>query len=178
MRRLDCPLEEAQKLAFSRGWEKASNSNGESMKVLTIFAAILLAVTTGYGAGPNDILGLWRTEKGDAHLEFFVCGEKICGKIVWLKDPRYVDNKDGPVGTVKADRKNPDPALMSRQILGLQVINGVTYEGKNKWGGGVCYDPESGNTYRCKMTLESPDRLDMRGFIGISLFGRSYVLVR
>ena len=148
------------------------------MKVLTIFATMLLAASTVFGAGPNDILGLWKTEKGDVHLEFFGCGETICGKIVWLDEPKYVNEIDGPVGIAKFDRKNPDPTLMNRLILGLQVMKGVTYLGKNKWGGGVCYDPQSGNTYKCKMKLVSPDRLEMRGYIGISLFGRNYVLTR
>jgi uncharacterized protein (DUF2147 family) len=88
---------------------------------------------------------LWKTEKGDVHLEFFGCGEKICGKIVWLYEPKYVNEIDEPVGIAKFDRKNPDPTLMNRLILGLQVMKGVTYLGKNKWGGGVCYDPQSGN---------------------------------
>jgi uncharacterized protein (DUF2147 family) len=148
------------------------------MKVLTIFATMLLAASTVFGAGSNDILGLWKTEKGDVHLEFFGCGETICGKIVWLDEPKYVNEIDGPVGIAKFDRKNPDPTLMNRLILGLQVMKGVTYLGKNKWGGGVCYDPQSGNTYKCKMKLVSPDRLEMRGYIGISLFGRNYVLIR
>ena len=111
-------------------------------------------------------------------MEFFRCGKKICGKIVWLKEPNYRDSKDGPVGATKVDRKNPDPALRSRPIIGLQVMKGVTATGKNTWGRGTCYNPESGKTYRCKMKLVSPDRLEMRGFIGFSLFGRNYVLVR
>lgn len=49
------------------------------------------------GAGPRDILGLWKTAGGDSQLEFFRCGEKICGKIVWLKVPYYINKKDGPL---------------------------------------------------------------------------------
>lgn len=111
-------------------------------------------------------------------MEFYQCEEKICGKIIWLNELNYVHDSDGPVGTTKVDRKNPDPALRSRPILGLQVMEGVTATGKDSWGGGTCYDPQTGKSYKCKMTLVSPERLEMRGFIGISLFGRNYVLVR
>ncbi|BCS52671.1 DUF2147 domain-containing protein [Geobacter sp. SVR] len=106
------------------------------------------------------------------------CDEKICGKIVWLKEPVYLDSKEGPVGTAKVDQKNPDPALRNRPILGLEVMKHVAPAGEDMWEGGACYDPQSGKSYKCKMTLVPPDRLEMRGFVGISLFGRDYVLVR
>lgn len=148
------------------------------MKSGIFLAAVLLTAINAYGAGPGNILGLWKTEGGKSKLEFFNCGEKICGKIVWLQHPNYTKSKDGPVGTPKIDRKNPDPALRNRPILGLQVMEGITATGDNRWGNGSCYDPESGNTYRCKMRLISPAHLELRGYIGFSLFGRSYVLTR
>ena len=148
------------------------------MKVWTFFATVLLTATTAFGAGPSDILGSWKTDGGDSKLELFRCGEKICGKIVWLKVPNYIDSEDGPVGTTKVDRKNPDPALRNRPILGLQVIKGLTDKGNNRWENGTCYDPETGKSYKCKMRLASPDRLELRGYIGISLIGRNFVLTR
>jgi uncharacterized protein (DUF2147 family) len=78
----------------------------------------------------------------------------------------------------KVDLKNPDPKLRTRPILGLQVIEGLTPTGDNRWEHGSCYDPESGNSYQCKMRLEKPDKLEVRGFIGFSLLGRTYVLTR
>jgi uncharacterized protein (DUF2147 family) len=148
------------------------------MKVLAFLATVLLTATTAIGAGPGDVLGSWNTTGGDSQLELFKCGEKICGKIVWLKVPNYISAKDGPVGQIKVDRKNPDPALRSRPILGLQVMSGLTAKGDKRWGSGSCYDPQTGKNYKCKMLLASPDRLEMRGFIGISLIGRTFVLTR
>ncbi|MRR52404.1 MAG: DUF2147 domain-containing protein [Rhodocyclaceae bacterium] len=148
------------------------------MTVWTFFATVLLTATTAFGAGPSNILGLWKTDGGDSQLELFRCGEKICGKIVWLKVPRYIDSRDGPVGTIKVDRKNPDPALRNRPILGLQVMKGLTAKGDKRWEKGTCYDPETGKSYKCKMRLASPDRLELRGYIGISLIGRNFVLTR
>ncbi|GFE60669.1 DUF2147 domain-containing protein [Geobacter sp. AOG2] len=144
----------------------------------TLFTAILLAAANVFGAGQGDILGLWKTAGGDSQLEFFKCGDKICGKIIWLKVPNYIDRKDGPVGKTKTDRKNPNPALRSRPILGLPIMKGLTAKGSNRWEHGVCYDPETGKSYKCKMYLKSPKRLELRGYIGISLFGRNFVLTR
>ncbi len=77
------------------------------MKFGTFLAAVLLTAINAFGAGPGNILGSWKTEGGKSELEFFRCGEKICGKIVWLKHSIYTNSKDGPVGTPKVDRKNP-----------------------------------------------------------------------
>jgi uncharacterized protein (DUF2147 family) len=149
-----------------------------TMKVSVLLLSVLLAATTAYGAAPNDILGPWKTAGDSSEVELFKCGEKICGKVAWLKNPNYMDSKDGPVGTPKVDRKNPDPKLRNRPIIGLQVIDGLAAAGGNRWEHGMCYDPESGNTYKCKVHLASPERLEVRGFIGFSLFGRTYVLTR
>ncbi len=148
------------------------------MKVWAFFATVLMTATTAFGAGPGNVLGLWKTDGGDSQLELFRCGEKICGKIVWLKVPNYIDSRDGPVGKTKVDRKNPDPALRNRPILGLQVMKGLTAKGDKRWENGTCYDPETGKSYKCKMHLASPDRLELRGYIGISLIGRNFVLTR
>jgi len=148
------------------------------MKVWIVLTMIIFSTATAFGAMPSEILGPWKTAGDSSELEIFRCGEKLCGKVVWLKNPNYVNSKDGPVGTPKVDRKNPDPALRNRPIIGLQVIDGLAVAGENRWENGACYDPESGNSYKCKIRLASPDRLEVRGFIGFSLFGRTYVLTR
>jgi uncharacterized protein (DUF2147 family) len=142
------------------------------------FITLFLSVTTPLGADPGSIFGVWNTDKHDAKLEFFSCGDKVCGKIIWVKEPKYIHEKDGPVGTTKTDRKNPDPALRNRPVLGLQIMQGLTPKGNNKWADGACYDPETGKTYKCKMQLTSSGKLKMRGYIGISLIGRTMVMTR
>jgi len=145
---------------------------------LQILLATILTATAAFGTVPDNILGSWKTHGGDSKLELFKNGGKIYGKIVWLKKPNYIDSKDGPVGKTKVDRKNPNPALRNRPILGLQVIKGLTPKGDNRWGNGICYDPETGKSYKCNMRLASPDRLELRGYIGISLIGRTFELTR
>jgi uncharacterized protein (DUF2147 family) len=57
-------------------------------------------------------------------------------------------------------------------------LSGFAYEGKNHWKEGRIYDPETGKTYSCKMTLKKPDELEVRGFIGLSIIGRTVVWTR
>jgi uncharacterized protein (DUF2147 family) len=127
-----------------------------------------------FAADPNAILGTWNTEDSEAKVEIYQCADKFCGKIVWLKDPNYEPgSKDGTPGTPKVDHKNPDPALRSRPVLGMPFMIDFAYIGGNEWKGGRLYDPEKGKTYSGKLTLVSPNQLDLRGFIGISLIGRT-----
>ena len=148
------------------------------MKILTCFLIILLTATTALGAGLKGILGIWNTEMGESKVAILECGEKLCGKIIWLKNPVYTDNLEGKLGTTVIDNKNPDPALRSRPVVGLQILDGFTAEDDNTWANGACYDPENGNTYRGKIHLAAPYRLELRGYIGIPLFGRSSVWTR
>lgn len=146
-------------------------------KLLVVVTLIFLAAPA-FAGGPDDLLGLWKTAGDRSRIELYRCGENICGKVAWLRESRFTRSEDGPVGEVKIDRRNPDPALRKRLILGLQVIEALTYAGDNKWEKGICYDPESGKSYKCKMRLVAPDRLDLRGYIGFSFIGRTYTLTR
>jgi uncharacterized protein (DUF2147 family) len=148
------------------------------MKILTILAALLLPLATACGAGPGDILGIWKTELDESKVEVYRCGEKICGKIVWLKRPVYTDSNDGQAGTPIIDRNNPDPDLRNRPLTGLQIMQGFIELDGTTWGNGTCYDPKSGRTYRGKIRLAAPDSLELRGFVGIPLFGRTAVWTR
>jgi uncharacterized protein (DUF2147 family) len=148
------------------------------MKLAFIFAVSLISSTVCFALEFPEVLGKWQTSGNSSNIEIYPCGENLCGKVVWLKHPNFVNASDGPVGTAKIDLKNPDPTMRKRPIIGLQVIEGLISVGNNSWESGKCYDPESGNTYRCKMHLASPGRLEMRGYIGIPLFGRTYVLTR
>lgn len=148
------------------------------MKFLTFFAALLLSTTIALAAGTDDILGVWKTELDESKVEVYRCGENICGKIVWLKRPFYTDGSDGQIGTPIIDRKNPDPELRKRPLIGLKIMQGFSQLDETTWGNGTLYDPKSGKSYRGKIHLAAPDRLELRGYIGIPLFGRTSVWIR
>ena len=109
----------------------------------------------------------------------FKCGDKYCGKIIWLKEPNYpAASTEGTPGTPRLDNHNPDPVNRTRPIFGLQIVKDFVFTGDSLWKGGTVYDPKAGKTYSGKMTLVSPDVLKLRGFIGISLFGRNETWTR
>ena len=105
----------------------------------------------------------------------------------WI-DIHLVDG--APVGTAagsttfkegdppRLDEFNPDSALRDRPLLGITILHGFEYKGEHVWKGGTIYDPNTGKTYKSTMTLVDKNILKVRGFIGLSLFGRSDVWTR
>jgi uncharacterized protein (DUF2147 family) len=139
-----------------------------------LIACVIVIMATGAQGqhrGADDILGEWLTDKGKAVVEVYGCGNRYCGKIVWLKEPK------NPDGTDKLDTKNPDPSKRNRPIIGVGMVWNFRYDGKDRWVDGRIYDPDNGKTYSCKMNLEGT-MLKVRGYIGLSLFGRTTVWTR
>jgi uncharacterized protein (DUF2147 family) len=145
-------------------------------KTCSLLAAVFLLCLAGSAFAQNSdaVVGKWLNGEKTAHVEISNVGGKYFGKIVWLKEPEYpADDKKGMAGQTKVDRENPDPARRKDPVLGLQILRDFAFKSEGRWDNGRIYDPKNGKDYRCKMKLTSPDVLDVRGFIGISLIGRT-----
>ncbi len=138
-------------------------------------AFLLFTCAAAFAQNPDAIVGKWLDGKGKSHIDIYKTPDgKYFGKIVWLKEPTYPMNDEKKMGgQQKVDRENPDPAKRKQPILGLVILRDFTFGGNKLWENGKVYDPEIGKDYKCKMTLTSPDALDVRGFIGFSLLGRT-----
>ena len=136
------------------------------MKHLALMLLLTAISFTGFTQNKDAILGKWINSTGEAHVDITKRGDKYFGKIVWLKAPK--DEK----GTTKTDIKNPEESLRSKPIIGLEILKNFVFE-DGKWTDGKIYDPKSGKTYSCNMTMKGNDVLNMRGYVGISLIGRS-----
>ncbi len=135
---------------------------------------IFLAVAL-YGFAQNkadEITGIWLTP-GDnsAKIEIYKSGEKFYGKIVWMK---YPNNNGKP----KTDSNNPDKTKQYRPRLGLEIMKGFKFNGEDEWRGGEIYDPETGKNYSGYMYMKGRNILKLRGYIGISLLGRTETWTR
>lgn len=145
-----------------------------------MFALAVCGVLRANAESAGDaILGVWHTTDDKSQVQIFKTNNQYFGKIVSLKEPNWPANsKFGKPGTPKNDRNNSDPALRSRPIIGLQMVQNFNYEGKNRWGSGRVYDPMNGKTYHGKITMTATNRLELRGYIGISLLGRTVIWTR
>jgi uncharacterized protein (DUF2147 family) len=128
---------------------------------LGVMAVALLA--GGAPARAQDvILGRWLTEPRDGIIEITrVADASFQGRIIGGNAPGRLDSH------------NPDPASRSQQLLGQTILRGLRQDGEGSWSGGTIYDPDSGRTYKCRIELLDRDHLKLRGFIGISLLGRT-----
>ena len=150
----------------------------------TFLLASVLAVTSFFGAASvstksgegEAIVGKWLNQEGTSHIQIFKATNgsfagKFYGKLVWLKEP--MKN-----GKSKVDDLNPDPKKQAVPLLGLQILKDFVYDAQDKeWEDGTIYDPKNGKTYSCNMTL-SGNNLNVRGYVGISLLGRTGVWTR
>jgi uncharacterized protein (DUF2147 family) len=117
-------------------------------------------------AKADDIVGIWQTSgKEPAKIQIYKSGQKYFGKIAWLKNP--LEN-----GKPKMDENNPDKSKRSQKIIGLVILSDFKFD-DDEWDQGKIYDPENGKTYSCILSLKDKNSLKVRGFIGVSLLGRT-----
>jgi uncharacterized protein (DUF2147 family) len=140
--------------------------------VLFIVAAFLFSFNSYCQNKADEIIGIWLTSgKEPAKIQIYKSGEKFYGKIIWLKNP--TEN-----GKQRTDGNNPDKLKRNNPINGLVMLIGFKFDGDEEWKGGDMYDPESGKTYSGYMWLKDKNTLKVRGYIGISLVGRTEIWTR
>ena len=140
---------------------------------LVLLLNLLLLVLPARAAdNPDAVVGVWKNGEGTGLIQIFKKGNKYFGRLVWLKVP------NNPDGTPRTDVNNPDESKRKTPLKGLENMRDFAYSGENKWEGGKIYDPKNGSDYSCEMTLTDPNTLEVRGFIGVSLFGRTDVWKR
>jgi uncharacterized protein (DUF2147 family) len=137
-------------------------------RLIFIFSLVVLQSFLWIQDDSSAIIGVWKTGDGNAMVRIYKNGEKFQGKIVWLKEPI-----DPETGKPKLDKNHSEEANRTRPILGLVNIWGFSSKEKNIWDEGNIYDPKNGNTYSCSMKLINANTLEVRGFIGVSLIGRT-----
>ncbi|MES2690456.1 MAG: DUF2147 domain-containing protein [Bacteroidota bacterium] len=147
------------------------------MKTLS-YAIVILMTSLFIPSGaqnnnePDAILGTWITGSGKAHVEIRKFNNTYYGQIVWLKEPNDANGKP------KTDKNNSDRSRHNNPILGLKMLLGFSYKGDKQWKDGTIYDPENGSTYSCKIEMTDANSLNIRGYVGVSLLGRTDVWKR
>jgi uncharacterized protein (DUF2147 family) len=137
-----------------------------------LLIALLAAVPPlAWGAPPSPV-GTWRTFDDDGRESGLVAirseNGALVGTILAIADPA----KKGAVCRACTG------ALKDAPVVGMRVLWGVRPDGA-EWDGGRILDPKTGDIYHVSMHLtDAGARLVLRGFIGISLFGRTQTWVR
>lgn len=141
----------------------------KSLLLASIFVLVNIFTVSAFAIEATSIVGQWWNSDKDAKIEIYQEQDTFFGKIVWVQ----------PKDEQKLDDKNPKENLRSQKIMGLVILKDFKFD-KDQWADGTIYDPKSGKTYSCKMSLDTSDnnKLKIRGFIGVSLFGRNEIFTR
>ena len=114
----------------------------------------------------DDLIGTYMTDKNEGMVEITKRDNKYFGKLLWTKT-------EG-----KLDTNNPDVKLQSQPLRGKEILKSFDFNGSDLWHNGTIYDPKNGKTYSCKITRDEKGNLSVRGYIGVSLLGRTTLWIK
>lgn len=137
-----------------------------------LFALTIIFLTSFTNNPDEELMGVWWNTERDAKIEIYRCGEVLCGKVIWLRNPK--DDDGNPV----KDENNSNSQMKKREVMGMKVLEGFSFNGKDRWVNGEAYDPKSGKTYTSYISLKDKNTLELRGYIGTPLLGRTVIWKR
>lgn len=142
--------------------------------ILSVLVAVFsLCSMAAQNKDGDKLVGVWKPSEGTAMVKIDKIGNKYFGRIVWLKEPLNED------GEAKTDVNNPDESLRSTPLKGYRILKDFTWDAEEGlWQNGTIYDPKNGTTYNCKITLTEENKIEVRGFVGTAVFGRTDVWTR
>ena len=136
------------------------------MRIFLSLSAALLSLMSFKALAQDPIEHMWLSEEKTGKVQIYKATDgKFYGKLVWLKVP----NEDGKP---KVDKRNPDKAKRNDPLIGMVLLKGFSKTDNRHYEDGTIYDPKTGKTYSCKMTLEG-ETLNVRGYVGFSLIGKT-----
>jgi uncharacterized protein (DUF2147 family) len=148
----------------------AMNAAYRMKKLLLILLASLIAAPALFA---NEVAGTWMTiddESGKprSYIDIWVENGIATGKITKILAIKPGENTN-PLCT---ECKGAD---YNKPVVGLVILRGFKQDG-NEWNGGTIMDPNNGKTYKCKIKSENNGQtLRVRGYVGISMFGRTQI---
>ena len=132
-------------------------------KTILTFTLFLFSISMN----SHTIFGKWHstneeTGKVDSVIEVYEKNGKAFAKVVEIKNP---DRKNALCDLCEGKNKN-------KPILGLNILTGLEKD-DDEWSGGKILDPRNGKVYKCYIKLEDPNKLKIRGYAGIPIFGKT-----
>lgn len=130
---------------------------------------LLFLASTAWAQSP---IGIWKTiddetNKPKSLVEIFEKDGKLHGKVIKLF--RGPDEDPDPV----CDKCDEDDPRYNKKVIGMEILKGLEKDSDTEWEDGKILDPKNGSVYSCYIELVEPNKLKLRGFIGVSLLGRT-----
>ena len=123
--------------------------------------------------GHDRICGKWESVEKSLIIQVYMEGGNYKAKITW-----YSDTEGKPMD-YWTDRRNPNPALRSRKILGMEVLSGLQYDpDNNRWENGMVYDSKHGREWNASANIDKNGQLRVRGYWHFKFIGRTMAFYR
>lgn len=137
---------------------------------------LLAFISLNSFASESLLVGNWKTiddetKKAKSIVSIYEVNGKYFGKIQEL----FLD--EGAEQNPLCDKCDGDKK--NQPMKGLEILTNFDSKGNNVWEGGKIIDPKTGKVYSCKLELtDNNQKLKVRGFVGISLIGRTQIWER
>jgi len=130
-------------------------------------SCLILLIAAFLNVNGQSVVGKWKTIDDDSGkpksiVEIYERDGKIYGKVLEILEKEH--KKDVCKECTGSDKDKP--------ILGMVIIKGLSKKG-NEYRGGQILDPQNGKLYKAIIALDGKDKLKVRGYIGISVIGRT-----
>ena len=137
----------------------------KNLRILLIISFLITSFSSKINSNivtdeAEKIIGIWFTDDKTSKIQIYKNDSQYFGKIIWMAS------------------KESKEELKVKPKVGYQIFKKFTFEGKNVWSGGQVSDPRSGMTVSGKMTLKDNNTLNVRGYVGAPMFGKTVVLLR
>jgi uncharacterized protein (DUF2147 family) len=133
-----------------------------------LFAFFIMNASFIFAQSP---IGVWKNlddedGKEKSHIEIYEQNGKLRGKVIKLLPAATITKCDACTGANKG-----------KSLVGMDILWDLKKSGKS-WDAGQIMDPKNGKIYDCKIELKGADKLNVRGYMGVSMFGRTQTWYR
>jgi len=144
--------------------------------LFSIFALIFFTEVFAQGhatRAEEQICGKWQSAEKNLIIQVYMQDNKYVAKIVWYSDT------DGKPMDYWTDTRNPDPSLRNRKILGMNVVNALSYRPEtNSWEDGMIYDSKHGREWNASAYIDKNGTLKVKGYWHFKFIGKTMTFTR
>lgn len=145
------------------------------IRCLAFICFISLGFCTSAGVVPDSdrICGKWMSAEKNLMVEVYKTGDEFKAKIVWFND-----DPSKPMGEW-SDKHNPNPALRTRKLLGMDVLRDFKYDtNSHTWEDGWIYDAQHGREWNAFAYIDKQGLLKVKGYWHFRILGRTMTFSR
>jgi uncharacterized protein (DUF2147 family) len=149
------------------------------MQIKFLFVFLSLSFFTGIkhpanvAAAAQQICGKWESSEKNLIVQVYCEDDKFKAKIIW-----YTDTGGKPMD-YWTDKRNPDPALRNRKILGMSVLRDLMYQPEtNSWENGIIYESKNGREWNASVRIDKNGSLKVKGYWHFKFIGKTMTFSR